>query len=136
MILRGLIPFGAMTLAGAVSACGATNAADGSESAVAPEYVGIETEDLDDDLVNVFVALRGGRGPEDVQRYAECAVSRYVLDHEYGFARHLRTNVTEEGGLWRGDAVYTISPTLPRGLMTIDAKVVAEACVQNGIPMV
>lgn len=136
MSRRRLIPFCALTLAGTVSACGAKDTADLAEPAIAPEYMGIETEALDDDLVNVFVALKGGQGPKDIERYAECAVSRYTLDRDYGFARHLRTNVTEEGGLWRGDAVYTISPTLPRGLMTIDAEVVAEACAQNGIPMV
>lgn len=136
MIFHRLIPVCALTLAGTVSACGAKDTPDTVEPSDPPEYVGIETEALDDDLVNVFVALKGGQGLKDIERYAECAVSRYTLDQDYGFARHLRTNVTEEGGLWRGDAVYTISPTLPRGLMTIDAEVVAEACAQNGIPMV
>ena len=133
---RYLISSGVLALAGTVSACGAANTARGDVDAPPAVYKGIKTEALDDDLVNVFVEIEGGRGPQDVEVDAECAVSRYVLDKDYGFARHLRTNVTEEGGLWRGDAVYTISPTLPRGLMTIDAEVVAEACAQNGIPMV
>ena len=69
-------------------------------------------------------------------RYAECAAAQYALIRGYGFARHLRTNVDEEGGIWRGDAVYTISSALPRGLKTIDAEVVAADCAENGIPMV
>ncbi len=31
------------------------------------------------------------------------------------FARGLRTNVSEEGGLCCADAVYTVSPALPLG---------------------
>ncbi|MBE9635402.1 hypothetical protein [Salipiger mangrovisoli] len=101
-----------------------------------PSYEGIETRLLDGDLVNFFVAMRGARGSEDVENYADCAAAQYALIRGYGFARHLRTNVSEEGGLWRGDAVYTISAALPRGLKTIDAEVVASACTENGIPMV
>ncbi len=101
-----------------------------------PSYEGIETRLLDGDLVNFLVAMRGARGSEDVETYADCAAAQYALIRGYGFARHLRTNVSEEGGLWRGDAVYTISAALPRGLKTIDAEVVASACAENGIPMV
>ncbi len=101
-----------------------------------PAYEGIETRLLDGDLVNFLVAMRGARGSEDVENYADCAAAQYALIRGYGFARHLRTNVSEEGGLWRGDAVYTISAALPRGLKTIDAEVVASACAENGIPMV
>ncbi|MCA0942900.1 hypothetical protein LCM08_04180 [Salipiger pacificus] len=101
-----------------------------------PTYEGIETRLLDGDLVNFLVAMRGARGSEDVESYADCAAAQYALIRGYGFARHLRTNVSEEGGLWRGDAVYTISAALPRGLKTIDAEVVASACAENGIPMV
>ena len=61
---------------------------------------------------------------------------QYGLIRGYGFARHVRTLVTEEGGKWRGDAIYTISAALPRGLKTIDAEVTAANCAENGIPMV
>jgi hypothetical protein len=44
--------------------------------------------------------------------------------------------VNEEGGVWLADAVYTISPALPRGSRTIDAEVVTAACVEKGIPTV
>jgi hypothetical protein len=54
----------------------------------------------------------------------------------YGFVRHLLANVTEEGGVWSADAVYTNSPTLPGGRATIDTVGIAAACAESGIPMV
>jgi len=116
----------------AVSGC----AEDDAERAFAPAYDGIETRLLDGDLVNFRVAMRGARDEADVERYAECVAAQYALIRGYGFARHVRTLVTEEGGNWRGDAVYTISAALPRGLKTIDAEVTAANCAENGIPMV
>jgi hypothetical protein len=44
--------------------------------------------------------------------------------------------VQEQGGVWTADAVYTISPALPRGLQTLDAEVVTAACAEQGIPTV
>ncbi len=102
----------------------------------APVYQGVDTQLLDGDLVNFHVAMVGRDLADDVNQYAECAAAQYTLIRGYGFARHVRTNVVEEGGIWRGDAVYTISPALPRGLKTIDAEVVAAHCAENGIPMV
>ena len=101
-----------------------------------PAYMGIETRLLDGDLVSFLVLMTGARDNEDVSDYAECAAAQYALIRGYGFARHVRTNVTEEGGLWRGDAVYTISPALPRGLSTIDAEVTVSNCAETGIPTV
>lgn len=101
-----------------------------------PVYQGVETRLLDGDLVSFLVAMRGARDPQDVERYAECAAAQYAIIRGYGFARHLRTTVEEEAGLWRGDAVYTISASLPAGLKTIDAEVTALSCAENGIPMV
>ena len=62
--------------------------------------------------------------------------AQYALIRGYGFARHVRTNVNEEGGIWTGDAVYTISPALPRGLRTIDAEVTVADCASRDIPTV
>lgn len=101
-----------------------------------PNYLGIETVPLDGDLVQFNVAMTKALSNADVQRYAECAAARYTVDQGYGFARHLRTNVTEEGGVWAADAVYTISPTLPDGLAVIDANVTVAACEETGIPTV
>ncbi len=101
-----------------------------------PEYKGIETKLLDGDLVQFNVAMTKAQSGQDVADYAECAAAQYTLIRGYGFARHVRTNVAQEGGIWRGDAVYTISPSLPRGIKTIDAEVVVANCVEKGIPRV
>ncbi|WP_439525161.1 hypothetical protein [Marivita sp.] len=123
----------ALAVVGGLSGC---DVAQPTTQRFAPEYKGVQTALLDGDLVQFDVAMRGARGPSDVENYAECAAAQYALIRGYGFARHLRTNVDEEAGLWRGDAVYTISPALPRGVRTIDAEVVTASCVENGIPMV
>ena len=99
-------------------------------------YLGIETSLLDGDLVNFNVALTGAATPEAVEKYAQCAAAQYALIRGYSFARLVRTNVTEEGGTWRADAVYTISPDLPPGLATIDAVVTVADCGTSGIPTV
>ena len=101
-----------------------------------PDYQGVETSLLDGDLVRFEVAMTGARDGKDVDAYAECAAAQYTLIRGYGFARHLRTNVKEKGGVWAADAVNTISPSLPRGLRTIDAEVVVASCAENGIPTV
>ncbi|WP_436399482.1 hypothetical protein [Roseobacter sp. S98] len=101
-----------------------------------PGYKGVETILLDRDLVQLNVAMTGARDSADVEKYAECAAAQYTLIRGYGFARHLRTKVTEEGGVWAADAVYTISPTLPEGLAVIDAKSTTAACKETGIPTV
>jgi len=102
----------------------------------APVYGGIETILLDGDLVNFRVAMTGARDGEDVAAYARCAAAQYALIRGFGFARHVRTNVAQEAGNWRGDAVYTISAALPRGLKTIDAEVTVRDCGAQGIPTI
>jgi hypothetical protein len=101
-----------------------------------PEYKGVETTLLDGDLVQFNVAMTKALSTNDVANYAECAAAQYTLIRGYGFARHVRTNVSQEAGIWRADAVYTISPSLPRGLKTIDAEVTAQNCAEQGIPAV
>lgn len=101
-----------------------------------PDYKGVETQLLDGDLVQFNVAMTKALTAQDVSDYAECAAAQYTLIRGYGFARHVRTNVSEEGGIWRADAVYTISPSLPKGLKTIDAEVTAFQCAERGIPTV
>ncbi|WP_371157732.1 hypothetical protein [Jannaschia sp. 2305UL9-9] len=101
-----------------------------------PDYRGVETRLLEGDLVNFIVTMAGARDDEDVDTYARCAAAQYALIRGFGFARHVRTTVQEEGGLWRADAVYTVSPDLPRGVRTIDAEVVVDNCHDQGIPTV
>lgn len=102
----------------------------------APVYKGAETQALDDELVNVRVTLKGGRGAADIDAYSRCAVAHHAQAGGYGFARHLRTNVAQQGGLWRGDAVYTVSSERPRGLKTIDAAATLRDCGEQGIPTI
>ena len=101
-----------------------------------PSYLGIETQLMDGDLVNFRVAMTGARQNEDVATYARCAAAQYALIRGFGFARHVVTNVNKQGGTWRGDAVYTISASLPKGLKTIDAEVTVRDCGANSIPTV
>jgi hypothetical protein len=99
-------------------------------------YAGVDTRLLDGDLVNFDVRVENPESREQVARYAECAAAQYALIRGYGFARHVRTQIEQDGRLWTGDAVYTISPALPDGLRTIDAEVVVAECARNGIPTV
>jgi hypothetical protein len=114
---------------------GACDSAPRAEDFI-PEYLGVETTVLSGDLVQFNVAMTKAQSGENVARYAECAAAQYTLTRGYGFARHLRTKLAEKGGVWTADAVYTISPSLPRGLRTIDAEVVAADCAENRIPSV
>ncbi|MFN6976806.1 MAG: hypothetical protein ACK4OP_01670 [Gemmobacter sp.] len=121
----------------ALAALGTLAACNGGEGASrAPAYEGIETRLMDGDLVNFRVAMRGARDRAQVADYAACAAAQYALIRGYGFARHVRTAVDQTGSLWRGDAVYVISPTLPRGVATIDAEVTVRDCGARGIPTV
>jgi hypothetical protein len=101
-----------------------------------PVYQGIETRLLDGDLVSFRVAMQGARDETDVEAYGRCAAAQYALIRGAGFARHVRTNVDKTGGVWRGDAVYTISAALPIGLRTIDAEVTVRDCAALGIPTI
>lgn len=124
----GLVAFGGLF------AC--AGEAPKKEVAFNPIYKGIETILLDGDLVNFRVAMTGARDDADVAAYGACAAAQYALIRGFGFARHVRTNVAIKGGVWRGDAVYTISAALPRGVKTIDAEVTVRDCGAQGIPTV
>jgi hypothetical protein len=100
------------------------------------DYLGVETRLLDDDIVNFRVRMIGTESAVDVSEYAECAAAQYTLIRGYGFARHVRTTVSQTEDIWLGDAYYTISAALPRGIKQIDAEVVVAACNENGIPTV
>jgi hypothetical protein len=123
--------------AGLLSAC-VQPVAQGSDAKkpFTPKYLGVETQLLDGDLVNFHVTMTGARGREDVATYGKCAAAQYALIRGYGFARHVRTNVDENGKRWTGDAAYVISAALPKGLKTIDAEVTVQNCLENGIPTV
>jgi len=99
-------------------------------------YDGIETRLLDDDLVNFRARMTGVATRGDLVAYTRCAAAQYAVIRGFGFARQVRTNVQVEGSVWVADAVYTISPALPRGLQTLDAEIVLQDCDEQGIPTV
>lgn len=115
----------------ALAACAPVAPDDGTR-----QYLGIETRLLDGDLVQFEVKMRGAQSLRDVEEYVKCAAAGYTLIRGYGFARHIRTLSDQSGGVQRADAIYTVSPAIPRGNITIDAEVVATACRLNGIPTV
>jgi hypothetical protein len=137
MWARGLLSAVAGGALAALSACAATAPDAGpvtTQGTFRPEYMGAEIVPLDAALFQFKLAMRGARGVKDVEGYARCVVAGYTNRLGFGFARHVRTKVDEEGGIWRADAVYTISPALPRGLKTIDAEVTVADCAELGIP--
>ncbi|GIT87095.1 hypothetical protein [Roseobacter sp. OBYS 0001] len=75
-------------------------------------------------------------GTANLQKHMRVAAAGHSMPQARDFARHLRTKVHEEGGVWSADAVYTKSPTLPDRLAKNDADVVQADCEQSGIPMV
>ena len=96
----------------------------------------IRTDLLDGDLVNFNVTMRGARIESDLRARTGCAAVENTLIRGYGFARHVRTTTKMQGGKLHADAVYTISPALPRGVSTIDAEVAVANCKELGIPTV
>ena len=126
----------ALTVALAVLTGCAEQGGPATQAGFKPSYLGIETILLDGDLVNFRVQMKGARNSEDVDAYARCAAAQYALIRGFGFARHVRTNVAQTAGTWRGDAVYTISAALPQGFKTIDAEVTVRDCGDQGIPTI
>ncbi len=119
-----------------LAACGPQAGAEVTEAPFAPEYLGGAAAVLDGDLIEVKVAMKGARDGADIDAYTRCVAAKYTVGKGYGFLRHVRTNVDEKGGVRRADAVYTISPDLPRGSMTIDAEVALAECAERKIPTV
>lgn len=118
----------------ALGACAATGHAPKPDATRVPIYLGAEPVGLGDDLYGFSVRMRSPREAADIDAYVTCIVSGYALQKDAGFARKVRTNVKEEGGVWIADAVYSISPELPKGLQTIDAEVTVADCKEQGIP--
>jgi len=122
-----------LALAG-LAAC--TTETDPTQDVFAPEYLGVETRKLDNELVSFLVRMKGARTNEDVADYGKCAAAQYALIRGFGFARHVRTSVQEEAGIWAADAVYTVSADRPDGLQNIEAETAVADCQENGIPTV
>lgn len=130
MMGRALAPLAMLGLVGC------TGSASHGQYAMPPAFLGIETRLLEDDLVNFRVALRHAESRRLVEDYAACAAAQYALIRGHAFARHVRTNVVQDGAVAKADAVYVISPVLPKGVATIDAEVTVRDCGARGIPTV
>ncbi len=131
-----LAGFGLAGCQGAATGTGAPAVQEAGSADRTPRYLGIETRLLEGDLVNFIVTMEGANDPFDVIAYARCAAAQYTLIRGYGFARHIRTSVREHGGRWQADAVYLISPDLPKGVNTLDAAAEVDSCRARGIPTV
>lgn len=118
----------------ALAACAATGSAPKPDATRVPIYLGAEPVGLGDDLYGFAIRMRSPREAADIDAYVTCMVAGYALQKDAGFARKVRTNVKEEGGVWIADAVYSISPELPKGTQTIDAEVTVDDCKDQGIP--
>jgi hypothetical protein len=101
-----------------------------------PDYLGGEAQLLAEDLVRVRASMTKAQRSEDVTAYADCVLSAFMLERGYNYARFLRTNSAQEGGVSSVDAVYSITSSLPEGIRVIDAKALAADCAQKRIPNV
>jgi hypothetical protein len=102
----------------------------------AMEYIAVDTRLMKPELVNMVVTMRNPRTPTDVLAYVECAAAQYTLIRGFGFAGRIQINVSEDKGIWAGNAIYTLSNAHPGGRHTIDAEVTVEDCTAHSIPMV
>jgi hypothetical protein len=74
-----------IALLGGLAACEMTLGGKADKApGFAPEYLGVETMLLDDDLVNFHVAMKGARTKADVADYAKCAAAEYTLIRGFG----------------------------------------------------
>jgi hypothetical protein len=117
---------------GMIAVTGCTQA--GPETIPVPVFLGHETVLLDGDLVSIRADSAVAGGSRAARDFADCLIAGYALSRGYAFARHVSTTLSEQGGVWRANAVYTISPAIPAGQRTIDAGAKVAACGENGIP--
>jgi hypothetical protein len=127
----------AIGLAGTVAGCEAPLQRGDMAPEARPDYRGVQTHLLDDDLVSFRVEMAGARSREDVDRYAECAAAQYTLIR--GF-RICPASAHQRGGrgwhLARGCDLHDLAGIAADGVKKLDAEVVAADCAENGIPMV
>ncbi|WP_284165655.1 hypothetical protein [Frigidibacter sp. SD6-1] len=119
------------SLAG-LSACAETGAGD--VASAGRDYRAASVRIWQDDLVRVRTEMTGAADEAEAAGYARCVVAGFALDHGMNFVRNVRTITDKEGGVWRADAVYSVTSALPAGISTIDAEVTVEECAERKIP--
>lgn len=97
-------------------------------------YLSADAVGWKDDLVRVRVTLKGADAEAAASDFARCVAAGYAVKNGAGFVRHVRTLADKEGGIWRGDAVYSVTAALPQGVQTIDAEVTVDECADRAIP--
>jgi len=125
-----------LALGGGPGACAPADGAEAARSAGSPEYLGVETRLLDTDLVQFLLTARGDAGPAAMAAYGRCAAAQYAVIRGMGYARHIRTTTRADGGILRGDAVYTLSAARPAGESVVEAAAELAECRAQGIPAV
>ena len=128
--------FALLATIGLLAACTPTDQDVSKAPSGALEYINVDTRLMKPELVNMVVTMRNPRTPTDVLAYVECAAAQYTLIRGFGFAGRIQINVTEDKGIWAGNAIYTLSNAHPGGRHTIDAEVTVEDCTAHNIPMV
>lgn len=120
------------SLAG-LAACAAT-VPDATPEALRATYLSADAVGWKDDLVRVRVSLKGADAADAAAGFARCIAAGYAVKNNAGFVRQVRTLTDKEGGIWRADAVYSVTAALPQGVQTIDAEVTVDECAERAIP--
>ncbi len=117
----------AMTLAACATA-------DPDRAEPDPVFGGATVSFLTDEVAQVIVASSAGTDTETLKAYADCALAEAMELNGTQFARHVRTLTSEEAGIARADAVYTMSNARPDGDFVLDGAETRAACAEKGIP--
>ena len=128
--------FALLATIGLLVACTPTDQQVSKAPSGAREYLNVDSRLMKPELINMVVTMRNPRTPTDVLAYVECAAAQYTLIRGFGFAGRIQVNVTEDKGIWAGNAIYTLSNAHPGGRYIIDAEVTVENCAAHNIPMV
>ncbi len=131
----GRITFGVLLTGSFAGLAGCAGMAPTAEPGLArATYLSADAVGWKDDLVRVRVTLKGADAEAAAGEFARCIAAGYAVKNNAGFVRHVLTLTDKEGGIWRGDAVYSVTAALPRGVQTIDADVTVEECGDRAIP--
>ena len=132
----GAFPTGGEAAQAGAAAASGVQAGAADEVRAEGRFLGGSAAELDAGLMQLNVAMRGGREARALaERYARCVAIGYGLRHGFAFARHVRTKLDFRSGIWRADAVYTMSRNVPAGMNLIDIQIEQQDCTNRGIPM-